>query len=163
MVKKKNNKNKNALIKLILINILITIVLLFVNIIDLFEKNEIVYNFNNQYYSNYNIIYNIQESDEMFYESEFIVTAYCGCEKCCGKSDEITASGSIARENHTIAVDTDVIPYGTVVEIDGIYYVAEDTGGLIDGNRIDIYFKSHQEAINYEKQIKSVKIFKNMY
>ena len=89
---------------------------------------------------------------------DFTATAYCACFKCCGKTDGVTASGSIAKANHTIAVDTDVIPFDTVVEIQGMgTYVAEDTGGAIKGNKIDIYFNTHQEALNFGKR--KVKLF----
>lgn len=80
---------------------------------------------------------------------EFTITHYCSCEKCCGKwADGITASGSTATENRTIAVDPSVISLGSVVYIDGVgEFVAEDTGSAIVGNRIDIYCGSHEEAI----------------
>lgn len=87
---------------------------------------------------------------------EVIATAYCSCKKCCGAWAEnrengivYTASGAIAKAGHTIAVDTSVIPFGSVVLIDGIEYVAEDTGSAIQGNRIDIYFDSHDEALQF--------------
>ena len=54
----------------------------------------------------------------------------------------------IATEGRTIAVDPEVIPYGTKVLIDGHTYIAEDTGGAIKGNKIDIFVDSHQEAVN---------------
>jgi 3D (Asp-Asp-Asp) domain-containing protein len=79
-------------------------------------------------------------------------TAYCSCVKCCGKSDGITASGKKAKANHTIAVDKSVIPLGTHIIYNGIEYVAEDTGGAIKGNRIDIYFDSHEEALKWGRQ-----------
>lgn len=44
-----------------------------------------------------------------------------------------------AIEGHTIAVDPNVIPYGTVVLLDGNEYVAEDCGGAVKGNVIDVY------------------------
>lgn len=77
---------------------------------------------------------------------EFEITHYCGCVECCGKTDGITASGTQATEGRTIAVDTDVIPIGTTVIIDGHEYTAEDTGGAIDGNKIDIFMNSHSAA-----------------
>lgn len=45
-----------------------------------------------------------------------------------------------------MAVDPDVIPYGTVVEIDGYEYVAEDCGEAVKGNHIDILCASHELA-----------------
>ena len=87
---------------------------------------------------------------------EVVATAYCSCAQCCGVWAEnrengivYTASGAITQAGHTIAVDTSVIPFGSVVLIDGIQYVAEDTGGAIQGNRIDIYFDSHDEALQF--------------
>lgn len=75
------------------------------------------------------------------------LTAYCSCSKCCGKSDGITASGTKPKANHTVAVDPSVIPLGTELYIGGTYYTAEDTGGAIKGNRIDICVDSHEEAL----------------
>lgn len=79
----------------------------------------------------------------------YTVTAYCGCEKCCGKSDGITASGTVATEGRTIAVDPTVIPYGTTVYIDGQAFVAEDCGGAIKGKHIDMFFESHDAAVAF--------------
>lgn len=92
---------------------------------------------------------------------DYILTAYCSCEECCGKSDGITASGTIATPERTIAVDTSKIPYGTEVEIDGFgTYVAEDCGGAIKGNRIDIFFADHEQAMNFGVQRTRVRVVK---
>lgn len=83
---------------------------------------------------------------------EFKLTAYCPCAKCCGKwANGITATGTTATEGRTIAVDPRVIPYGSSVTIyfaDGAShsYTAEDCGGAIKGNRIDVFFDSHGAA-----------------
>ena len=70
--------------------------------------------------------------------------------KCCGKwSGGNTSSGTTPQQNRTIAVDPSIIHYGTEVTIDGQVYIAEDTGSSIKGNRIDIYFDNHQDALNY--------------
>ena len=83
----------------------------------------------------------------------FTITGYCSCTICCGQySGGPTASGVMPQANHTIAVDPDVIPLGTHVIINGKEYVAEDIGGAIKGNRIDMYFNSHQEALNWGKR-----------
>lgn len=91
-------------------------------------------------------------------EVELIATAYCPCEICCGEwaltrpTDEngkpivYTASGEPATHGRTIAVDPDFIPFGTKVIIDGHTYIAQDTGSAIEGNHIDIFFSSHEEA-----------------
>ncbi len=92
---------------------------------------------------------------------DYTLTAYCSCEKCCGKSDGITASGTIAIPGRTVAVDNSKIPYGTTVEIDGFgTYVAEDCGGAIKGNRIDIFFADHEQAMNFGVKKTRVRIVK---
>ncbi len=96
-------------------------------------------------------------SATMMYLGEFEATAYCPCEKCCGKSDGITATGTVATEGRTIAVDPSVIPYGTAVYIDGLgEFVAEDTGGAIKGNRVDVFFADHQDALDFGRQTVTV-------
>jgi 3D (Asp-Asp-Asp) domain-containing protein len=83
---------------------------------------------------------------------EFTLTAYCPCMKCCGKwANGITATGMTATEGRTVAVDPRVIPYGSTVTLyyeDGTVhtYTAEDCGGAIKGNRIDVFFDSHEDA-----------------
>lgn len=74
------------------------------------------------------------------------VTAYCACMQCCGKTNGITASGTKATANHTIAAPS-TFKFGTKVVINGVTYTVEDRGGAIQGNRIDIYMNSHSEAL----------------
>lgn len=89
---------------------------------------------------------------------EFKLTAYCPCAKCCGKwANGITATGMTATEGRTVAVDPRVIPYGSTVTLyyeDGTVhtYTAEDCGGAIKGNRLDIYFDDHQAALQFGVQ-----------
>ena len=59
---------------------------------------------------------------------------------------EFAHGGVVSVTNRTIAVDPTVIPYGSKVVIDGQVYIAEDCGGAIKNNRIDIYVGSHAEA-----------------
>ena len=94
------------------------------------------------------------ESDQASgeYLGEFVATAYCSCAYCCGKTDGITASGTYCTAGRTIAADTSIFPFGTELVIDGHTYVVEDVGGAIGGHRIDIYFDSHQEALNYGRR-----------
>ncbi len=73
------------------------------------------------------------------------VTAYCPTIASCGKTDGITASGTKARANHTIAASSKYA-FGTKIKINGIVYTVEDRGGAVKGNTIDIYFDTQSEA-----------------
>ncbi len=94
----------------------------------------------------------LQEDKKTQSLGDYTCTAYCGCAKCCGHTHGITKSGTKAKANRTIAVDTRHIPLGTKVCINGKWYVAEDTGKAIKGKRIDIFFDNHQEALEFGKQ-----------
>lgn len=94
----------------------------------------------------------------------FKLTAYCSCSLCCGKwannrpidenGNEIVygSIGERLSEGYSIAVDPTVIPYKTKVIINGHIYEAQDCGGAIKGNRIDVYFEDHQAALNFGVQ-----------
>ena len=61
--------------------------------------------------------------------------------------DTITATGKKPQINHTIAVDPRVIPLGSKVYIEGMgTYYAEDTGGAIKGNILDVFVRTEAEA-----------------
>jgi len=83
---------------------------------------------------------------------EFTLTAYCPGRCCCGKwASGYTATGTLATEGRTIAVDPKVIPYGSRVLLiwpDGTQrsYISEDCGGGVNGNHIDVFFNDHQAA-----------------
>ena len=83
---------------------------------------------------------------------EFTLTAYCPGRCCCGKwASGYTATGTLATEGRTIAVDPHVIPYGSRVLLifpNGTQrtYIAEDCGGGVNGNHIDVFFDDHQAA-----------------
>lgn len=88
----------------------------------------------------------------------FTVTAYCPCEKCCGAyANGYTASGAKATQGVTIAADPDVLPMGTEIELDGHRYTVQDTGGAIAGNRLDLYFDSHEDALRWGVREKTVR------
>ena len=104
--------------------------------------------------------YTTAAAEREYIEVTATLTAYCPCVKCCGKSDGITASGTQATAGRTVAVDPRYIPYGTEIIIDGQTYIAEDCGGAIKGDRIDIYFDCHSEAESFGKQTKIVRVMK---
>lgn len=91
---------------------------------------------------------------------EVEATAYCPCEKCCGRwalnrpgGIVYTASGAVAQEGETIAADWSVFPVGTVVFIEGYgTRTVQDKGAAVKGNAIDVYFESHEEALAFGRQ-----------
>ena len=90
------------------------------------------------------------------------VTHYDCCVECCGKVDGLTASGTHATPYSTVAVDPSVIPLGADVLVDygdgaGLRrYRAEDTGGDVKGNHIDLCVGSHAEALQLGRRTATV-------
>lgn len=86
------------------------------------------------------------------------VTAYCACEECCGKyTDGITASGyKLRKGNKLCAANFD---FCTVLKIPGygIVPVLDRTGG---SNHIDVYFDTHEEALEWGVQYLEVEVLK---
>lgn len=84
-------------------------------------------------------------------------TAYC--------YGSITKTGTSPVEGRTIAVDPEVIPLGSKVyvscdtwpEIDGTY-VAEDTGGAIKGNIIDVYMQDYDTCLQFGRRQVEVRV-----
>lgn len=77
----------------------------------------------------------------------FKLTFYCACASCSGGYGAGTATGTRCTEGRTIAVDPRVIPLGSKVYIEGFGdFIAEDTGGAIKGNKIDIYLNDHDRC-----------------
>lgn len=90
----------------------------------------------------------------------FTATAYCPCAKCCGKTNGITASGTKATAGRTVAMNSSY-KFGTKIEIKGLgTYIVEDRGGAIQGNKIDIFFNTHQEALNFGRKTVYLKVVK---
>lgn len=85
-------------------------------------------------------------------------SAYDDCYQCCGKTDGITASGVKATANHTIAAPPEYA-FGQEMEINGITYVVEDRGGAIKGDKIDIFFDTHEEATAFGVQWVEAKVY----
>ena len=91
------------------------------------------------------------EASSFVMETTYYVSA---CEGCSG----ITAAGYDVRGTiyangyRVVAVDPWLIPLGTIVYVEtpyeSFYAIAGDTGGAIQGNRLDILVGTHWEAIN---------------
>src|SRR3990167_2612231 len=85
----------------------------------------------------------------------FIATAYCNDRVCINVPrwrDGKTAMGTIARIG-IVAVDPQVIPLGTKVYIKGFgWFKAEDVGGKIKGNKIDIFLGNYEKAKKFGRR-----------
>ena len=88
------------------------------------------------------------------------VSAYCTCEKCCGQfADGITASGVPAVGKMIAAPKT--YAFGTKMDIPGYgTALVQDRGGAIKGNKLDLLFPSHQDALNWGRQYVKVRVYK---
>lgn len=87
---------------------------------------------------------------EFIYLGDFKLTHYCTglFDHICGTGDGITSTGAPIIADQSIAVDPAVIPYGSQLYIEGYgYRVANDCGGAIQGQHIDIAVDSHEQAL----------------
>jgi 3D (Asp-Asp-Asp) domain-containing protein len=82
------------------------------------------------------------------------VTAYCPCPKCCGNySDGVTASGHKINPGDLFVAADKSYPFGTEMIIPG-YKNSDpvkvlDRGGVIQGTRLDVFFDTHQKALEW--------------
>lgn len=88
-------------------------------------------------------------------KEEFRTTAYSHLDSGC---DMITATGTTVRVG-SVAVDPKLVPYGTrmfIISNDGSYVygiaTAEDCGGGIKGNQLDLYMPTRAECFEYGKK-----------
>ncbi len=103
-----------------------------------------------------------------------VVTAYCPCGKCCAwkrsiwscwlvpvhssgpfkgkrKKVGITADGTRAKKG-VIAADISKYPYGTRMYVPGYGWgEVHDRGREMQGNRIDVFFEDHDDALKWGK------------
>lgn len=112
-------------------------------------------------------------------EYQVITTGYCPCGDCCGwkrnwlgrpvissgpnrgqrKAVGVTASGTTARPG-TLAADTSVFPFGTIIYIPGYGYGrVEDRGGDIKGYHLDLFYRTHGQALEHGRVKTRVKVW----
>ena len=91
------------------------------------------------------------------------VTGYCPCSKCCGQyADGITASGHKIQPGDTFIAADKRYSFGTEMVIEG-YSNGQavkvlDRGGAIKGNKLDAFFHTHQEALEWGVRYIDVKV-----
>ena len=96
----------------------------------------------------------IKEETEWFC---FVATGYSANDPEQG-TNSVTATGKEIKDG-MIAVDPKIIPLGTKIEIKDMgIFSAEDTGGKIKGNRIDIYFETKAEAKKFGRKVIWVRV-----
>ena len=85
----------------------------------------------------------------------FRMTAYTEYRQSSGR----TASGTRPSHERTVAVDPRVIPLGTKIEIEGVgVRIAEDTGRLIKGRKLDVFLPSVQACTRFGVRSRKVYI-----
>jgi len=89
------------------------------------------------------------------------VTAYCPCEKCCGThADGVTASGYRIRAGDKFCASP--LPFLSLLEIEGYGTVPVlDRGGAIKERCVDVFFSTHQEALEWGVRHINVKVYQN--
>lgn len=96
----------------------------------------------------------------------YIVTAYDLSYQSTGKrpGDKgfgITKSGEPVKQDRTVSADLDILPIGTVIDIETVgVRVVTDSGSAIRSNRLDLYIESHKEALQFGKRRLKVRIIK---
>ncbi len=91
------------------------------------------------------------------------VTAYCPCEYCCGDwADGVTANGHVIKQGDRFVAADRRYSFGTKLLIPGynstLVVKVFDRGGAIKNNRLDVFFNTHQEALNWGVQHLDVKV-----
>lgn len=84
------------------------------------------------------------------YAGEFLCTAYCTEEypHICGEGHGITASGQPIQADVTVAADQALLPYGTVLYIEGVgVRVVQDRGAGVQGYHLDVAVDTHENAL----------------
>lgn len=103
------------------------------------------------------------QSDDDWKTVRMCVTAYCPCRKCCGKhSDGLTASSHRISEGDMFVAADKKYDFKTRLIIPG-YNEGKpvevlDRGGAIKGNRLDVFFHSHEEARQWGLKYMYVKV-----
>ena len=91
------------------------------------------------------------------------VTPYCACEKCCGEyADGITACGHEIVPGDAFAAADRRYSFGTEMFVPG-YNKGKpikvlDRGGAIRGDRLDVFFHTHEAALQWGVKYVDVKV-----
>lgn len=81
----------------------------------------------------------------------FEITGYCDCSICTG-ANHLTYSETVPKAGHTVAADLQVFPLGSRLQIGDCIYTVEDTGKGLKGKKIDIFYNTHEEALEWGRR-----------
>lgn len=96
----------------------------------------------------------VVEGPQMEYLGDFTISGYCDCSSCCGQwAGGPCADGSYPMEGYTCAMGG--LDFGTVLYIDGVGYRTICDRGT-DYGWVDLYFDSHDSALAWGLQTRSV-------
>jgi len=95
------------------------------------------------------------------YIVEMNVSAYCPCAICCGEyADGYTACGKLAQGCFVAAPGS--YPFGTILVVPGYNesrpVAVLDRGGAIKGNKLDVFFPTHQQALQWGRRTLRVRV-----
>ncbi|WP_283163410.1 peptidoglycan-binding protein [Sporolactobacillus mangiferae] len=103
----------------------------------------------------------IRKTDHVSAVREFYANSTAYTARCNGCSGTTATGINLLKNPDTkvIAVDPSVIPLGTKLYVEGYgYAVAGDTGGAIKGHKIDVFFNSNSDALQWGRRTVKVKI-----
>ena len=85
----------------------------------------------------------------------FGTTAYCPCSQC--NSGYTLTYRETQMGKGIIASDPNVLPLDSLIYVPGYGFgIVHDTGGAIKGDRLDLCYNSHGEALNWGRKNKNV-------
>ena len=102
----------------------------------------------------------VQSDEKLISMGEFKITYYCSCDECSDGWGTQTATGNHCEEGRTVAVDPNVIAYGTRIKVGKNVYIAEDCGGGVCGDHLDIYVDYHEVTERLGVQYKKIWLIK---
>lgn len=95
------------------------------------------------------------------------VSGYCACSRCCEGWSKVyprrTANGHIIRPGDAFVAAPRGVAFGTIMQIPGYNggrpVEVKDRGGAIKGNKLDLYFSTHKEALIWGRKQVKVRVY----
>jgi 3D (Asp-Asp-Asp) domain-containing protein len=106
-------------------------------------------------------------SEPAYREVSAIVTAYCPCARCCGRSADGKTSTNTSAWRRGAAAEPTAVPYGTLIYVEGYgYAVVDDTGNAMRRTwrrhgmiHVDLRMTYHYEARQWGYKVMKIRIY----